>query len=365
MVNTTAKIAGTQMTMSRRRLRHQTKRHKLSDTKTPHSYPTRRENKSMKQKASEIFVSLLGHTVPHGKEVEHYHERLSGYGFNLLEGVGYFLSILHPDGKAPTYAFTAHLDTVGGDVETPFLVYDDAFVFTTSNTILGADCKAGIALILHMVQHNKPGHYWLFFGEEVGCKGSGKYLSTGDFNGVNQCISLDRAGNDDVITHQMGLRCCSQEYANELSARLGGTYKPCSTGVYTDSESFTGVIPECTNLSVGYEGQHTSNEVQDLEHLDTLSLALLSLDFEALPIKRTPEKTYERYTGGATWYRGGSWEDWDDYYSYPTSKSSPAYPRGGLNSLSRNELVNVVMYLVDNGYVDEVVIDEAVTAIGY
>ena len=43
-------------------------------------------------------------------------------------------------------------------------------------------------------------------------------------------------------------------------------YKKDEGGVYTDSAEFTDIIPECTNISVGYYKEHTVNETQDIQY---------------------------------------------------------------------------------------------------
>ena len=117
----------------------------------------------------------------------------------------------------------------------------------------------------------------------------------------DRAVAFDRAGYYDVITHQGGRRCCSDAFADALStqlADLGLLYGPCSGGVYTDTAEFTGDVPECTNLSVGYKGQHGDKEEQDVEFLELLADALVRVQWESLPTKRNPhEKETRRWAG--------------------------------------------------------------------
>ena len=46
------------------------------------------------------------------------------------------------------------------------------------------------------------------------------------------------------------------------------------------------MIPECTNLSVGYWSQHTIKETQDVGFAEKLLARLLQIDWEALPTSR-------------------------------------------------------------------------------
>ena len=52
-----------------------------------------------------------------------------------------------------------------------------------------------------------------------------------------------------------------------------------TTGSYTDSFSFVGHknIENCTNISVGHFNPHKKNENQDIEFLETLSKACISI----------------------------------------------------------------------------------------
>jgi hypothetical protein len=66
-------------------------------------------------------------------------------------------------------------------------------------------------------------------------------------------------------------------------------FKSDSTGVWTDSALFMGVIPECTNLSVGYFNEHRKTEMQDLDYMLELSNVVLNINWENLPTIRKPE----------------------------------------------------------------------------
>ena len=65
-------------------------------------------------------------------------------------------------------------------------------------------------------------------------------------------------------------------------------YLPDDTGVYTDTAEFTGIIPECTNISVGYYSEHTDKEKLDVIHLQALADRCLRIDWDGLATKRDP-----------------------------------------------------------------------------
>ena len=259
----------------------------------------------------ETFLRLTSKTVPYGSEdilVESMRE-LFPKGMQKDEWGNYFYKV--GDSRS---IFAAHLDTVSKDYVTVTHVFDGNLIKTDGKTTLGADDKAGITILLWMIQNNVPGLYYFFIGEEVGCIGSGNAAKFGFFKGsYDRIISFDRRDVGSVITFQSSSRCCSDDFADVLCRELNQTrrlsYKKDTGGVYTDSAEFTHLVPECTNVSVGYYKEHTTNESQDIIHLTDLAEACVKVDWENLPTKRNPE-THE-------------WKD----YSYPTSCKDYAYDR--------------------------------------
>lgn len=192
--------------------------------------------------------------------------------------------------------FCAHLDTCHRDELVPNPVIFDAIkkqAFKVDGTCLGADCGGGTWLILKMAEARVPGTYIWTVGEECGGVGA-KYLADNAeefLSGFDRAIAFDRQGTDSVITHQgWNGRCCSNEFAEELADRLSTTlpFVPDATGVYTDTAEWTTIIPECTNLSIGYLSQHSGNETLDVGFLEVMLAQCIALDWESLPVKRDP-----------------------------------------------------------------------------
>lgn len=155
---------------------------------------------------------------------------------------------------------------------------------------LGADDTAGVCLMRLMILSGVPGHYIFHYGEERGGLGSSS-LATIEPNlldGASCAIALDRRGTADVITHQWS-RCCSDTFADSLAAELnkgGLAYVPSDRGIFTDTANYTDLVPECTNLSVGYAHEHSTQETLDVAHLERLYYALCNLDQSALVFER-------------------------------------------------------------------------------
>ena len=240
------------------------------------------------------FVNLTKFTYIHGNEF--LLEKYLPEGFEKDRFDNYFYKV----GDSETM-FTCHLDTATSKFEKVNHIFDKNFIKTDGSTILGADDKAGMTIMLYMISKEVPGLYYFFLGEEVGCIGSG-YAATLDFSKYKRCISFDRRGYGSVITHQLRGRCCSQLFANKLSeelTNLGLSYSPDSTGIVTDSAMFVEQISECTNLSVGYFKEHTRSESQDIVYLKKLCQACVEINWDKLPVDREPRKYDVRQYGPA------------------------------------------------------------------
>jgi hypothetical protein len=172
-------------------------------------------------------------------------------------------------------------------------------VATDGKTPLSADCKAGMTVMLNMIEHNIPGCYYFFLGEEAmdgsGCKGSREiFKNTPEFfTRFDRCIAFDRHGYDSIISSQRGDVCCSDEFVKELSKKLLNNrlnYRKDPTGRYTDSAVFMYTIPEVTNISTGGFNEHTNREFQNITYLEKLCNATVNISWEDLPTIRIPVK---------------------------------------------------------------------------
>jgi len=198
-------------------------------------------------------------------------------------------------GQSPSICFTAHHDTV--HIKGGFqIVTVSGDIVTTSDkdsSCLGADCTVGIWIILGMIEAGINGVYVIHAAEESGCIGSRALVKDSPLwlDNIQAVISFDRKGQESIITHQCGGRTASDAFAVSLSQVLDmPTLRPDPTGVYTDSESYASVVPECTNVSVGYLAQHTKQESQDLFFADCLLESLIKADWQSLVIERDPQE---------------------------------------------------------------------------
>ena len=236
------------------------------------------------------FLSLVTKTYPMGHETE----VLEFLPDLEIDKFGNYYKVIEGD---DTTMFTSHLDTADrAQLPTSLLskIEDgDEYIYTDGKSILGADDKAGVAVMLYMMENKIPGIYYFFIGEERGGIGSrdlaSEYSSFEFLKNVKKCVSFDRRKTGSVITSQYGRVCCSNEFATALCKeynKSGLNLSTDPTGVFTDSASFIDDISECTNVSVGYNNEHTFREIQNMTYLEKLAKASLKVNWSQLPAVR-------------------------------------------------------------------------------
>lgn len=180
---------------------------------------------------------------------------------------------------------------------------------------LGADDGCGIWLMMEMLDQGKPGLYVFHRAEEVGGQGS-RWIAKNNpdlLKGINYAIAFDRKDLSSIITHQGGSRCCSDAFGLALGAALSRTpginMKLDQTGSFTDTAVYVDVVPECTNVSVGYYNQHGPRETLDVMHMIRLRDALMQLnpaeDFVVERVAGTKESRWANYSQNS-YSRGGN-----------------------------------------------------------
>lgn len=233
----------------------------------------------------DIFESLTRKTVPSGLEADFAREFLSFCSFDDYGNAYYQIG----DSRS---AFCAHIDDVSPKVFEVERVFDGRFFSTTGQSILGADDKAGVAVLLYLIEVRKPGRYFFFVREEEGHLGSKamKIARPELFAGLNKILSIDRKGYSSIVYRQGGITA-SPEFARELSnsfCERGMFLNPDDTGISSDAAVFSDRIAECVNLSAGYFKAHSPREICDMKFLEKLAFAISDIDFDSLPSFRTP-----------------------------------------------------------------------------
>lgn len=246
----------------------------------------------------------------------------------------------NPDGTPSPVLWSSHTDSVHSKSgKQSVLLCQDGFIRALESDCLGADCATGVWLMLEMIGANVPGLYIFHRGEERGGIGS-TFISTKTpelLEGIKFAIAFDRRGFQDVITEQWGGVCCSTVFARSLADQLGMRYQPSPDGVFTDTANYTDIVPECTNISVGYQDEHRSYERQHAGHLIELRDALLRLDVSGLVKVREPkaEYRYDRYDF-SRWQPEDDDHDWvDDFYA-EQRKAREAFDNTAFRSSTRS-----------------------------
>jgi hypothetical protein len=270
--------------------------------------------------------------------------------FNYEKTLEQFFPDMEIDGHGNYYKkvgtsktmFCGHLDTYCREYKRVWHVIDGDIIKTDGTTTLGGDDKAGIVVMIKMIEANVPGLYYFFRGEEgvtspSGTWGSKQALkSRGDFfKDYDKCVAFDRKANTSIISEQMYSECCSSEFVDALIDEFrknGMDYRNDPTGMWCDSGVFMETIPECTNISMGYKSEHTFHEEQDITHLEKLVEAAIKIDWEKLPVKRDPTKV-SKSIGRYSYSQ--DWDVWGDdrriskrntvYKQQYTNKSKPQY----------------------------------------
>lgn len=237
------------------------------------------------------IMELFSYCRPMGSDTEReFVDRfLIPLGFERDEHLNLVLTV----GDKPRILFSSHQDTVHRKEGRQDLKLKGGMLTQTSgSSCLGADDTAGIWLMMEMIKAKIPGIYVIHYGEEVGGIGSRAKAKHDPmfFADIDAAIAFDRRGYGDVITHQGYGRSCSDAFAWSLANQLGSGFQPSPDGIYTDTAEYTHLVPECTNISVGYEHAHSPAERQDVTFLIALREALLRVDWTALVIERDPQE---------------------------------------------------------------------------
>jgi len=239
-------------------------------------------------------------------------------------------------GGAPTVLWSSHTDTVHREQGRQRVVYREKSMrialsrdereapkganpkdsYPKSNC-LGADCTTGVWLMHEMILAGVPGLYVFHAAEECGGHGSDFIARKTPelLDGICHAIAFDRMGRHDIITSQMGGICASDTFAESLAPHLPGKYMASPFGSFTDTANYMDIVPECSNIAVGYFDQHSHNETQCVPTAIALRRALIRLTPEvigSLAVARDPRE--ERY-------------DYDPYYD-PYYGANDLWERG-------------------------------------
>lgn len=272
------------------------------------------------------LLTMLSYKRPHESDTESDFVNkyiITPYG-DKAELLGPMRNVVITIGDGSTTLFSCHTDTVHSKPGFQEVNFDAniGHAYKSDGECLGADDTTGVWLMLEMIDAGVPGTYVFHRGEERGGIGS-RWLQHNKpewLRRFKRAVAFDRKGEDSVISSQRGRPCCSEVFAKALAAQLGPEWKPDPTGSFTDTANYTALIPECTNLSIGYYDQHTKDEMQNIDFALALRDLVITVDWEQLPtVREAKEEPYVSPYYGTHFphYYGRSKDDDDaeDWYS--------------------------------------------------
>ncbi|WP_164779670.1 M20/M25/M40 family metallo-hydrolase [Paenibacillus kobensis] len=194
-------------------------------------------------------------------------------------------------GTGPAILLCAHMDTVWVDPERAII--RQGGIWSSSSGPLGADDRAGIAIILDVLRKlagdaSFQGRIKLAFTreEEIGRIGSNR-IDLSWLTDVELCIVIDRRGSRDIVVRNSGMSFCDPvtgHYFETAGALCGMSDWQTVQGGLSDAVTFAGYGIPSVNLSAGYQHEHTEAEYVNVRHCqDTVNLivqALLGLRIE-------------------------------------------------------------------------------------
>lgn len=273
---------------------------------------------------NKILFSVLDHALsikrPHdAKQTIKFSHWLANNLPDHLAGEFDEIGNLHVDARSSESdrtLFVAHVDTVHKKAGKNRIKKTRTH-WHADGDVLGADDGAGVAMLMHLLHAGIPAYYIFTVGEEKGGIGA-TWLAKHRADLLVQfdrAVAFDRRGIDSVITHQGWGRCCSDAFGQALCDALGSVDQNLmhlndDTGVYTDTAEFVDLIPECTNISIGYSNEHTVNESLNIVYFNMLASAATAVDWNSLPVVRDPLDP-----DPADWnrYRRSGWSDYSMY----------------------------------------------------
>lgn len=176
-------------------------------------------------------------------------------------------------GTGPTVLLNAHLDVVEELVESRDIVKDNG-IWSSSEGILGADDRAGVAIILEVAKtlHQDTDFsgkvkYIFTVEEEIGLVGA-RNVAEYFLWDVDCAMVIDRRGTGDIVTSCGGvISFCDDAYGEwieqqAIEAGLDGWR--CTAGGSSDARIWAQHGIQSVNLSAGYYNEHTEAEILDV-----------------------------------------------------------------------------------------------------
>lgn len=240
-----------------------------------------------------------------------------------------------PKGAPDAPCLVAHIDTVRSEADHPVeLMLTDDILFNAAG-VLGADDRAGVAILLQLVRRLEDLPYLLItHGEERGCIGAKAFSKTKvleqHMEHIQAFIEYDRRGFNEMVTYHARV----PSGFTDLFSLVGYEKKAGSVSdvrVLTEATDIAHV-----NLSAGYINQHRTKELLFFKAVDfavssaCTVLPLIDTQWLLTPPpppakakpKEYPPREGDRFRWGYPEYEDYDWDEDDDHYGYGQNTSN-------------------------------------------
>ncbi|TCS84491.1 M20/M25/M40 family metallo-hydrolase [Tepidibacillus fermentans] len=176
-------------------------------------------------------------------------------------------------GKGPTILLSAHLDLVE-ELEKDREIIKDGTIWSSNKGILGADDRAGVAVLLEMAKRLETSNFngkvkYIFTVEEemglLGAKSVNEYFLWD----VDVAIVIDRRGTGDIVVSAGSyFSFCHKNYGEffeKVAKDKGLNGWKTTPGGSSDTKVWAENGIQSVNLSAGYMNEHTEDETLDVE----------------------------------------------------------------------------------------------------
>lgn len=258
-------------------------------------------------------------------------------GIKINRHGGNIVATLSNSEEGIRLGINAHMDTVHAfrdDRKVYLDVLEGDEILSTNDACLGADDRAGLALVLALMEDFSDSSHrmhqtfegsliaWITVDEEIGCIGAEELSRMGFFENLDMSITFDRRNERDIVCKNFSGDFCDVSYAKafvKAGENIGQVWRPVE-GSISDAMTSSEASVNSVNLSVGYDSEHTTYETLNLRSLyDTYQLAHSFIEI----VCQEEIKAYE-YVGWSSrsyGYGGNSYfADGDGYTEYSSTK---------------------------------------------
>lgn len=244
-------------------------------------------------------------------------------------------------GEGATVLLSAHMDTVRG-VLADRKVIENNGVYTSDKGALGADDRAGIAIVMEVLRRVEEsttfnGTIKVAFSreEEIGCVGASR-IDSDWYADVNLAMVVDRCGNRDIVAGNYFMPFCSDNvglFMEDVAQMADMPDWKCVEGGVSDAMTFAENGINSINLSAGYMNEHTAKEYvvfEDMKSTVRLMLQVFGVintfakTFGEVPAQDGENKWSGGY-GGSYGYYGASSKKKEEQVIHTSSYREDAF----------------------------------------